>query len=99
MKERFVNETKLPTESLSKSMGTSEKMSGIENLNSELLISSAQCGGAKTDVDFETKSKYKDSVELEKLRIQAISDIGKAYAANRPINIMFLGHSGALVTQ
>ena len=53
----------------------------------------------KTDVDFETKSKYKDSVELEKLRIQAISDIGKAYAANRPINIMFLGRSGALVTQ
>ena len=55
--------------------------------------------GAKTDDDFETKSKYKDSEELEKLRIQAISDIGKAYAANRPINIMFLGHSGALVTQ
>lgn len=47
MKERFVNETKLPTESLSKSMGTSEKMSEIENLNSELLISSAQCGGQK----------------------------------------------------
>ena len=30
MKERFMNETKLPTESLSKSMGTSEKMSEIE---------------------------------------------------------------------
>ena len=42
-----MNETKLPTESLPKSMGTSEKMSEIENLNSELLMSSAQCGGAK----------------------------------------------------
>lgn len=42
-----MNETKLPTESLSKSMGTSEKMSEIENLNSELLMSSAQYGGGK----------------------------------------------------
>lgn len=47
MKERFMNETKLPTESLSKSMGTSEKMSEIENLNSELLMSSAQSGGGQ----------------------------------------------------
>lgn len=47
MKERFVNETKLPTESLSKSMGTSEIISEIENINSELLMSSAQCGGGK----------------------------------------------------
>lgn len=47
MKERFMNETKLPTESLSKSMGTFEKMSEIENLNSELLMSSAQYGGGK----------------------------------------------------
>lgn len=47
MKERFMSETKLPTESLSKSMGTSEKMSEIENLNSELLMSSAQYGGGK----------------------------------------------------
>lgn len=47
MKEKFMNETKLPTESLSKSMGTSEKMSEIENLNSELLMSSAQYGGGK----------------------------------------------------
>lgn len=47
MKERFMNETKLPTESLSKSMGTSEKMSEIENLNSELLMYSAQYGGGK----------------------------------------------------
>ena len=53
----------------------------------------------KTDVDYETKKKYEDSVEVEKLRIQAISDIGKAYAANRPVNIMFLGRSGAVVTQ
>lgn len=47
MKERFVNETKLPSESLSKSMGTSEKISEIENINSDLLMSSAQCGGGK----------------------------------------------------
>ena len=47
MKERFMNETKLPTESLSKSMGTSEKMSEVENINSELLVSSAQSGGGK----------------------------------------------------
>lgn len=52
MKERFVNETKLPTESLSKSMGTSEKMYEIENLNSELLMSSAQCGGQKIVLRF-----------------------------------------------
>ncbi len=53
----------------------------------------------KTDVDYETKKKYEDAVELEKLRIQAIGEIGKAYAANRPMNIMFLGHSGAIATQ
>ncbi len=51
----------------------------------------------KTDVDYETKKKYEDSVELEKLRIQAIAEIGKAYAANRPTNILFLGHGGAVV--
>ena len=53
----------------------------------------------KTDVDYETKKKYQDSVELEKLRIQAIGEIGKAYAANRPTNIMFLGHGGVIATQ
>lgn len=53
----------------------------------------------KTDVDFEVKKKYQDSVELEKLRIQAIVEIGKAYAANRPVNIMFLGRGGAIATQ
>ena len=53
----------------------------------------------KTDVDYETKKKYEDSVELEKLRIQAIAEIGKAYAANRPMNILFLGHGGAVVNQ
>ena len=53
----------------------------------------------KTDVDFEVKKKYQDSVELEKLRIQAIAEIGKAYAANRPVNIMFLGRGGAIATQ
>mgnify|MGYP006862822414 FL=1 len=47
MKARFVNETKLPTESLSKSMGTSEKISEVENVNSELLVSSAHLGGGK----------------------------------------------------
>lgn len=47
MKERFMNEIKLPTESLSKSMGTSEKISEVENINSELLVSSAQSGGGK----------------------------------------------------
>ena len=46
----------------------------------------------KTDVDYENKKKYEDAVELEKLRIQAIAEIGKAYAANQPkINIGFLG--------
>lgn len=52
MKERFVNETKLPTESLSKSMGTSEIISEIENINSDLLMSSAQCGGQKIVLRF-----------------------------------------------
>ncbi len=53
----------------------------------------------KTDVDYETKKKYEDAVELEKLRIQAIAEIGKAYAANRPVNIMFLGHGAAVATE
>lgn len=44
----------------------------------------------KTDVDYETKKKYEDMVELEKLRINAIGEIGKGYAANRPMNLMFL---------
>lgn len=47
MKARFENETKLHTESLSKSMGTSEKISEVENINSELLMSSEQSGGGK----------------------------------------------------
>ena len=51
----------------------------------------------KTDVDFETKEKYKDAVELEKLRINAIGEIGKAYFANRPMDITFLGQ-GAIVS-
>ena len=46
----------------------------------------------KTDVDYETKKKYEDAVELEKLRINAIGEIGKGYAANRPMNLMFLEH-------
>ena len=53
----------------------------------------------KTDVDYETKKKYEDAVELEKLRIQTIGEIGKAYAANRPMNLIFLGHGGAIATQ
>ncbi len=51
----------------------------------------------KTDVDYETKKKYEDSVALEKLRINAIAEIGKAFAANRPIDIMFLGHGGGVI--
>ena len=47
----------------------------------------------KSDIDYETKKKYEDAVELEKLRIQAIAEIGKAYGANQPkINIVFLGN-------
>ena len=53
----------------------------------------------KTDVDFETKKKYEDAVELEKLRIQAIGEIGKGFAANRPMNIAFLGQGGVVATQ
>lgn len=53
----------------------------------------------KTDVDYETKKKYEDAVELEKLRIQTIGEIGKAYAANRPVNLMFLGHGAAVATE
>lgn len=46
----------------------------------------------KEDVDYEIKKKYEDAVELEKLRIQTIAEIGKAYAANQPkVNIGFLG--------
>lgn len=52
----------------------------------------------KTDVDYETKKKYEDTVELEKLRINAIAEIGKGYAANRPTNILFLGHGSAIST-
>lgn len=50
----------------------------------------------KTNVDYETKKKYEDAVELEKLRIQAIGEIGKAYSANKPTNLLFLGQSGAV---
>lgn len=51
----------------------------------------------KSDVDFESKIKYRDGIELEKLRVQAIGEIGKAYAANHPrTNIAFLGQ-GAVV--
>ena len=53
----------------------------------------------KTDVDYETKKKYEDMVELEKLRINAIGEIGKGYAANRPFNLAFLGSGGAIATQ
>lgn len=53
----------------------------------------------KTDVDFETKKKYEDAVDLEKLRIQAIGEIGKGFAANRPMNIAFLGQGGVITAQ
>ena len=53
----------------------------------------------KEDVDYETKKKYEDAVELEKLRIQAIAEIGKAYAANQPkVNIEFLGRGTGITT-
>ena len=53
----------------------------------------------KSDVDYETKKMYEDAVELEKLRINAIGEIGKGYAANRPFNLAFLGSGGAIATQ
>lgn len=53
----------------------------------------------KEDVDYETKKKYEDAVELEKLRIQAITEIGRAYAANQPkVNIEFLGRGPGIAT-
>lgn len=53
----------------------------------------------KTDVDFEIKKKYSDEMELEKLRIQTIGEIGKGYAANHPRNITFLGQGGVITAQ
>lgn len=53
----------------------------------------------KADVDYETKKKYEDAVELEKLRMQAITEIGRAYAANQPkVNIEFLGRGPGITT-
>lgn len=47
----------------------------------------------KSDIDYEVKKKYEDSIELERLRIQAIAEIGKAHAANQPkVNVLFLGN-------
>lgn len=52
----------------------------------------------KTDIDYETKKKYEDQVALEKLRIQAIAEIGKAHAENQPkVNILFLGNGAGVV--
>lgn len=54
----------------------------------------------KTDIDYETKKKYEDQIELEKLRIRAIAEIGKAHAENQPkVNIMFLGNGAGVVTR
>lgn len=58
-----------------------------------MVLLSEIAKAVKTDVDYEIKKKYEDAVELEKLRIQAITEIGKAYGANQPkINIGFLGN-------
>ena len=49
----------------------------------------------KSDVDYQTKKKYEDAIELEKLRIQAIAAIGNAYAANQPrVNLILLDKGG-----
>lgn len=61
--------------------------------NEAMILLSEIAKTVKTDVDYEVKKKYEDAVELEKLRIQAIAEIGKAYGANQPkINIGFLGN-------
>lgn len=61
--------------------------------NDAMILLSEIAKTVKTDIDYEIKKKYEDAVELEKLRIQAITEIGKAYGANQPkINIGFLGN-------
>lgn len=60
--------------------------------NDAMSLLSEIAKSIKKDVDYETRKKYEDSVEIEKLRIRAIGEIGKAYAANQPkVNIGFLG--------
>ncbi len=44
----------------------------------------------KTDVDYELKKKYEDSVAIEKLRVQSIRDIGMAYGNHQPNTIMWM---------
>ena len=61
--------------------------------NEAMTLLSEIAKTVKSDIDYETKKKYEDAVELEKLRIQAITEIGKAYGANQPkVNIGFLGN-------
>lgn len=49
MGARNVNEKKLLVESLPKSIGASEKLSEVENVNSEVLESSSLSGGARNN--------------------------------------------------
>lgn len=42
----------------------------------------------KEDYDFETKEKYRDSVALEKQRIQAAKEVGVAWAQNQPKTVV-----------
>lgn len=51
----------------------------------------------RSDIDFEIKKKYEDSIELEKMRIQAIKEIGVAYGKGQPQKeIQILGVPGTL---
>lgn len=52
MKARFVNETKLPTESLSKSMGTSEKYLKLRILIQNYWCLQYNLGGQKIVLRF-----------------------------------------------
>lgn len=65
--------------------------------NDAMVLLAEIASVVKTDIDYEVKKKYEDAVELEKLRINAIAEIGKTYAENLPkVNLMFLngGTSG-----
>lgn len=51
----------------------------------------------RSDIDFENKTKYQDAIELEKMRIQAIKEIGIAYGKNQPKKeVQIVGVPGAL---
>lgn len=42
----------------------------------------------RSDLDFEIRTKYKDDIELNKLRINAMTEIGKGFAASQPKSII-----------